>query len=250
MVRVIPVTGLSGSGKTTFIRALIPLLSRLGPVGTVKHVGHHAMELPEEKDTTTMFREGAEAAIGIDQEKMLVTLDSTSLAEALDILSGRGIAFAIVEGYKSSPLPKIAIGDVRAEDCILRNPEPEEVIRSLERFPSYFTIEGIVQDLAHETGASREPITLLASTIPLPPHGEGNTLSNLERALPGIAEETTSLKGVVRVRADAQRGSLFGRPDQLLVAIAAENSEDAAAALAHAFQQCQGILESRGIGLR
>ncbi|HMK16120.1 MAG TPA: molybdopterin-guanine dinucleotide biosynthesis protein MobB, partial [Methanomicrobiales archaeon] len=42
-MKIVQVAGFSGSGKTTFIRALIPLLSRLGPVGTVKHTGHHSM---------------------------------------------------------------------------------------------------------------------------------------------------------------------------------------------------------------
>ncbi len=249
MVRVIPVTGLSGSGKTTFIRTLIPLLTRLGPVGTVKHIGHHTMELPEEKDTTTMFGAGAEAAIGIDQEKMLITLDSTSLAEALDTLSGRGIAFAVVEGYKSGPLPKIAIGDVNVEACILRNPEPEEVIRSLDRFPSYFTLGEILRELGDEGGASKEPVTLVTTTIPLPPKSEGNTFSILERALPRIADETAGRNGVIKVRAEIQRGALFSRPDELLIAIAGENGDAAAAALTWVFSRSREFLEARDIHL-
>lgn len=139
-MKVIPVSGPSGSGKTTFIRALIPLLRRLGPVGTVKHIGHHAMDLPEAKDTTVMFKAGAVAVAGIDEEKTIVTLRSTSLPNALGILSSQGVVFAVVEGYKTGPLPKIVIGDVDVENCILRNPSPEEVIRSLDRFPDYDTL--------------------------------------------------------------------------------------------------------------
>ena len=121
-MKVIPVTGLSGSGKTTFIRSLIPVLARFGPVGTVKHTGHHSMELPKGKDTTVMFGAGAVAVAGIDQEKTLITLGSTSLADALDILAGQGIAIAVMEGYKGSPLPKIVIGDIDLEGCVLRQP--------------------------------------------------------------------------------------------------------------------------------
>ena len=250
MVRVIPVTGLSGSGKTVFIRALIPLLSRLGPVGTVKHIGHHTMELPKEKDTTIMFGAGAEAAIGIDQEKMLITLDSTSLAEALDTLSGHGIAFAVVEGYKSSPLPKIAIGGVDVEGCILRNPEPEEVIRSLDRFPSYFTLGEILLEIREECGARRSPFSITASTTTLPNGGEGNIRVDLEQSLVGITETVQHLPGVVAVRIVVQHGSLFGRPDQLLVAVAGENGEDAAAALIQALHLCREFLEACGTCLR
>jgi molybdopterin-guanine dinucleotide biosynthesis protein MobB len=244
MVRVIPVTGLSGSGKTTFIRALIPLLSRLGPVGTVKHIGHHAMQLPEGKDTTAMFGAGAEAAAGIDQEKMLITLASTSLAEALDILSGRGIAFAVVEGYKSGPLPKIAIGDVEVEGCILRNPEPEEVIRSLDRFPSYFTLGEMAREVWRECRSRNVPFTITTSTASLPM----GVLQDLEMALREIGDSLQDLPGVIAVRIVIQHGSPFGRTNQLIVAIAAENDEGAAAALAHVLQRCKKVLEVRGTG--
>ncbi|HVN65323.1 MAG TPA: molybdopterin-guanine dinucleotide biosynthesis protein MobB, partial [Methanomicrobiales archaeon] len=63
-MKIIQVTGVSGSGKTTFIRSLIPLLTRSGPVGTVKHTGHHSMEAPKGKDTTVMFEAGARAVAG------------------------------------------------------------------------------------------------------------------------------------------------------------------------------------------
>ncbi len=48
-MRIIHVAGLSGSGKTTFIRSLIPELSRLGPVAAVKHIGHHSWSLEAER---------------------------------------------------------------------------------------------------------------------------------------------------------------------------------------------------------
>jgi molybdopterin-guanine dinucleotide biosynthesis protein MobB len=247
MVRVIPVTGLSGSGKTTFIQALIPLLSRLGPVGTVKHIGHHTLELPEGKDTTVMFGAGSGAAVGIDQEKMLITLDSTSLAEALDILSGRGIAFAVVEGYKGGPLPKIALGDAEIEGCILRNPEPEEVIRSLDRFPSYFTLGEILKDLGEDCRTRNLPFSLTASVSNLPSGPGGDIPVDLGKAFQGIAETVKDSPGAVAVRIAIQHGSPLGRPDQLLVGIAAENGEAAAAALGQVLRLSLDLLEKRGI---
>ncbi|MDD1665321.1 MAG: molybdopterin-guanine dinucleotide biosynthesis protein B [Methanomicrobiales archaeon] len=250
MVKVIQVTGLSGSGKTTFIRTLIPILARFGPVGTVKHTGHHSMELPQGKDTTVMFSAGASAVAGIDGEKTLVTIASTSLAEALDILSGRGIAIAVVEGYKESPLPKIVIGDIDLEGCILRNPDPEDVIRCLDRFPDYITPGEILRELEADSRAEKGPATIATSATPLSFGSDGDVLSTLEQALPRIVEEGKDLPGVIGVRAAIQHGILFGRPDELLIAIAAGKGEEAASALEHALSRCRDELAARSGTLR
>lgn len=250
MVKVIPVTGLSGSGKTTFIRTLIPVLARFGPVGTVKHTGHHSMELPTGKDTTVMFGAGAGAVAGIDREKTLITLKSTSLAETLDILAGQGIATAVVEGYKSSPLPKIVIGDIDVEECVLRNPDPEDVIRCLDRFPDYITLGEILWELEAESKVKRRPATMAASTTPLSFGSEGDALSTLERALPGIAEAGKGLPGVIGVRAAIHHGTLFDRPNELLIAIAGEKGDETASALEEVFSRCREELAARGVTLR
>jgi molybdopterin-guanine dinucleotide biosynthesis protein MobB len=242
MVKVIPVAGHSGSGKTTLIRALIPLLARHGPVGTVKHTGHHSMELPKVKDTTVMFRAGAVAVAGINREKTLITLEGTSLADALDILAGHGVAVAIVEGYKSGPLPKIVIGEADVENCILRNPEPEEVIRSLNRFPDYFSIGGILRELGEKGRAG-----LVASATPLPPEWDENALSLLEGMLPEITEPVRILPGLIAARALIQRGVPFGRPNELLVAVAGGRAGDAAAGMAGIISGCRREMGARGI---
>jgi molybdopterin-guanine dinucleotide biosynthesis protein MobB len=232
MVKVIPVAGLSGSGKTTFIRALIPLLAKSGPVGAVKHIGHHAMQLPEGKDTTVMLGAGAGTVAGIDLEKTIIILKSTSLADALALLSGQGIAYAVVEGYRTGPLPKIAIGDAEVEGCILRNPSPDEVIRSLDRFPSYYTLGEMRRELEDESRAEGRPADLACAMISLPERMEGKYLSR-----PG-----DDLPGVIGMRVVIHRGSLFGKADELLIAVAAETGEAAAAALGRMMEQNRGIL--------
>ena len=246
-VKVIPVTGLSGSGKTTFIRRLLPILARFGPVGTVKHTGHHSMELPEGKDTTVMFGAGAVAVAGIDSEKTLITLGSTSLPGALDILAMQGIAIAVVEGFKSSPLPKIVIGDIDLEGCVLRNPDPEDVIRYLDKFPDYITLGEIQRDLEADCRTKRTPLTMATSTIHLPQVSEVDVIPILEVALPRIVEEAKDLPGVIGAKAAIQRGTFFGRPDKLLIAIAAEGGREAASALEQAFSLCRGELAARGV---
>jgi molybdopterin synthase catalytic subunit len=244
-MKVIPVAGLSGSGKTTFIRALIPVLSRHGPVGTVKHTGHHAMELPEGKDTTVMFAAGARAVAGIDREKMLITLGTTSITEALDVLAAQGIAFAVMEGYKGSALPKIIIGNLEAEGCVLRNPAPEDVINALDRFPDYITLGEILRDLGGTFQGTGQPCTITTSVIPVQAGNGGDALSSLERALPGIVRRMEGLSGVIRARAAIRHGTLFGGSDELLIAVATGKGDDATAALQYALSLCRDIPEVR-----
>ncbi|HVN65895.1 MAG TPA: molybdopterin-guanine dinucleotide biosynthesis protein B [Methanomicrobiales archaeon] len=235
-MKVIQVTGISGSGKTSFIRSLIPLLARFGPVGTVKHTGHHSMLLPKGKDTTVMFEAGALVVAGIDQEKTLVTLKGTSLMDALDILAGHGIAIAVMEGYKGSALPKIIIGDLEAEGCILRDPDPEEVIPLLDRFPDYFSIDGILKELAVACREEGRECVVASSTVPLPAG-----MADPGPSLPGIARAVEDLLGVTGVEAAFRQGSLFGGTDQVIFAVAAESGKAAAAGLGAALSRFREI---------
>ena len=225
-MKIIPVTGVSGSGKTTFIRSLVPLLSGLGPVGTVKHTGHHSMLLPKGKDTTVMFEAGAVAVAGIDQGKTLITLKGTSLTDALDFLAMQGIAVAIIEGYKGSSLPKIIIGKLDAEGCVLRDPKPEEVVPVLDRFPDYYSLGGILRELGTECREEGGECVMAFSTVPLP-----RGMADPGPLLPGIARAVEGLTGVIGVEVAFRQGSLFGGTDEVLIAVAARSGEAAAEAL-------------------
>jgi molybdopterin-guanine dinucleotide biosynthesis protein MobB len=244
-VKVIPVAGISGSGKTAFIRALIPVLSRYGPVGAVKHIGHHTMEVAEGKDTTVMFATGARAVAGIDGEKTMVTLRSTSVADALDILAGLGVAFAVVEGFKGSTWPKVIIGDLEAEGCLLRNPAPEDVIRNLDRFPDYVTPGEILRELAAGCRGRGKPCTTAAATVPGPTGLEEGALSSLEGALHEIVRTMEGLPGVAMAKAVVRHGTLFGRTDEILIAVAAGSGDEAGSALQLALARVRDILAGR-----
>jgi molybdopterin-guanine dinucleotide biosynthesis protein MobB len=249
MVKVIPVAGSSGSGKTTFIRTLIPLLARYGPVGTVKHAGHHAMELPQGKDTTIMYEAGAAAVAGIDGEKTLITLNSTFLPDVLEILGGYGIETAVIEGFKSSPWPKVVIGDLDVDGCVLRNPEPADVIGSMDRFLDYTTLAEILRDMKSACGDEDDYalVTYSDGIFPLP---GGNPPSLDEEMLSSLAGWVKGIPGVIAARVAIQHGTPFGGRDELLVAIAAENGDLAAAALVRTLSRCRGDLYSSGVSLR
>ena len=136
-MKIIHVAGLSNSGKTTFIRKLIPELRKKGKVATIKHLGHHDFSLDKEKDTTHFFNEGAEVSIGIDSRMAVALIHDNNLEAMLSFSHAQMMDFVIIEGFKQRSFPKIVIGDLDAENCVLSNPTVEEVIQSLDVFQDY-----------------------------------------------------------------------------------------------------------------
>jgi len=53
------------------------------------------------------------------------------------MLFNQGIDFAVIEGFKQRSYPKIVIGNIPAENCILSNPTVNEVSRSLDLFENF-----------------------------------------------------------------------------------------------------------------
>jgi molybdopterin-guanine dinucleotide biosynthesis protein MobB len=136
-MKIIQVNGLSNTGKTTFIKQLIPVLRTKGRVAVIKHLGDHEYLLEKGKDTTGFFDAGAEVSAGIDSNKSVVTLRDNSLDMVLTLLKTQGMDFVVIEGFKNRSFKKIVIGDLQAEGCILRNPAVEDVVASVDRFDTY-----------------------------------------------------------------------------------------------------------------
>jgi molybdopterin-guanine dinucleotide biosynthesis protein MobB len=136
-MKIIQVVGSSGSGKTTFIRQLIPELKKQGTVAVIKHLGDHTYTCEEGKDTTVFFDAGADISVGIDSNKAVAALRKNTLENILNILFNQGINFAVIEGFKQRTFPKIVIGTLTTENCILSNPSVAEVIKSLDLFENF-----------------------------------------------------------------------------------------------------------------
>jgi|SRR5665647_52174 molybdopterin-guanine dinucleotide biosynthesis protein MobB len=136
-MKIIQIVGRSNSGKTTFIRTLIPELKKIGSVAVIKHLGDHLYNIEEGKDTSVFFEAGADISVGIDDEKAVATIRKNTLDEALRMLLYQGMDFVIIEGFKQRSFPKIAIGDLKTDNCILTNPLVKEVIESLDRFEDF-----------------------------------------------------------------------------------------------------------------
>lgn len=136
-MKLIQVVGRSNSGKTTFITRLIPALMKNGTVGAVKHLGHHDYHLEENKDTTLFYHAGAGAVAGIDSQKSVISFRDPSLETTLDMLAGQNLDFVVIEGFKNYPFPKIVMGSLAIDNCIMRDPEIADVIHSLNLFAEY-----------------------------------------------------------------------------------------------------------------
>ena len=136
-MKVIQVAGRSNSGKTTFIRKLIPDLKKIGPVGVIKHLGDHEYLLEGGKDTTLFYDAGADITTGIDAKKSVTVLQNTDLDYILHHYAEQGILFTVIEGYKQRSFAKIVIGNLEIDRCVLTNPTTDEVLRSLHLFDEY-----------------------------------------------------------------------------------------------------------------
>jgi molybdopterin-guanine dinucleotide biosynthesis protein MobB len=136
-MKIIQVVGTANSGKTTFIKNLIPELKKLGTVAVIKHLGDHTYHIEEGKDTTVFFDAGADISAGIDSNKAVVALRSNTLEDLLGMLFDQGMDFAIIEGFKQRSFPKIVIGTLPAEKCVLSNPGISDVIGSLSLFENF-----------------------------------------------------------------------------------------------------------------
>jgi len=136
-MKIIQVVGSSNSGKTTFIKNLIPELKKIGNVAVIKHLGDHTYHIEEGKDTTIFFDAGADISIGIDSHKAVVAIRKNTLEDILGMLFDQGMDFAVIEGFKKRSYPKIVIGSLHADKCILTNPAVSEVITSLNLFENF-----------------------------------------------------------------------------------------------------------------
>ena len=115
----IPILGFSaysGTGKTTLLRQLIPLLKqRELRVSVIKHAHHHfELDFPG-KDSYELRKAGADQTVICTTTRMaLITefdkpADEPELHEIIDMLDTEQADIILVEGYKDIRFPKIEL---------------------------------------------------------------------------------------------------------------------------------------------
>ena len=106
----------SGTGKTTLLKQLLPLLRRHGlAIAVVKHA-HHSFEIDRPgKDSYELRNAGAEQVLVASRSRVALVRElpeeaaEPPLQEVLHCLDPDRLDLVLVEGYKQAPLPKIEL---------------------------------------------------------------------------------------------------------------------------------------------
>jgi len=112
MIPAVAIVGKSGSGKTCLIEKLIAWFSDRGyRVAAIKHCHHHINADTEGKDTWRFSSAGAVACMISSPSRFTIFKDASINPVAEEALSalGEGYDVIIIEGFKTSKLPKIEV---------------------------------------------------------------------------------------------------------------------------------------------
>lgn len=106
----------SGTGKTTLLKQLLPLLNERGlKVAMIKHA-HHSLDVDHKgKDSYELRKAGAEQMLVVSRSQVALIQDlkdgrrEPSLQESLEMLNPAVFDMVLVEGFKQVSFPKIEL---------------------------------------------------------------------------------------------------------------------------------------------
>lgn len=252
-MKVISVVGYKKSGKTALVSALVRQLSGFGTVGTVKYMGEQRLN-PEETDTGRHFDAGADMVIGITGTELVIFARDSGLEDALDMLCDRGLDFAVVEGFKESSLPKIALGDIEGvSNVVIRIPEDidphEELTASLVGItlaqPDRYTLEALIKKVRKNPNIRKAGSIGTFSGIVRELAGDTKT-SRLEfekyepeasKVLDRIRDEIKQKEGILEVLIHHKTGVIEAGEDIVYIVIASAHRTEIFPALSEAIER-------------
>ena len=114
----IPIIGFaafSGTGKTTLVTGVIPILKERGlKVGVLKHAHHNFVIDTPGKDSYELRESGAQQVMVASKQRIAWVMENEpehepGLFELLEYFAGQDLDLVIVEGFKHKPFTKIEV---------------------------------------------------------------------------------------------------------------------------------------------
>ncbi|KIC88352.1 molybdopterin-guanine dinucleotide biosynthesis protein MobB [Pantoea agglomerans] len=112
---ILAIVGWSGTGKTTLLQQVIPILGDKGiRAGLIKHT-HHQMDVDTPgKDSYLLRKAGASQVIVASSERWALMCEtpekpSINLPYLLSRMDHATLEVVLVEGFKDEPVPKIVL---------------------------------------------------------------------------------------------------------------------------------------------
>ncbi len=110
-MKIFSIVGYSNSGKTYLAEKISDALK--GEVGVIKHIHHFDKK---GKDTDRLIKKSDCVVAAAENKTYTIKKSDNSLNDSINELLGL-VDYAIVEGFKDSELPKIALGEEVVEEC-------------------------------------------------------------------------------------------------------------------------------------
>jgi len=113
-IPVLGFAGFSGTGKTTLLQKVIPLLKSQGlNTGLIKH-SHHNFDIDHPGKDSFLLREGASPVMLVSRYRRAIVTEFTNneepkLSDQLKHLDQSGLDLILVEGFKRESFPKIEL---------------------------------------------------------------------------------------------------------------------------------------------
>ncbi|MCK5901547.1 MAG: molybdopterin-guanine dinucleotide biosynthesis protein B [Cocleimonas sp.] len=131
----------SGTGKTTLLCQLIPLLKEKGiKIGVIKHAHHHFDIDHPKKDSYELRKAGAETLLIASHKRTAIIIEHAhepqdpSLVTALNKMPMDNLDLLLVEGFKHADFPKIELHRKLLEKPYLY-PDDDNIIAIATDYP-------------------------------------------------------------------------------------------------------------------
>ncbi len=247
-MRAISIVGYKKTGKTTLVEKLISALKKYGSVGTVKHLHEHTIDEPD-TDTGKHALAGADVVVAVSASELVKFSRDNNLASALDELANAGMDFAVVEGFKDSKLPKIALGDVEAPNIIKKldskGADIEELVTLVLKQPEYHTLNSLIQKLLRSKDIEKAGAVGTFTGIVRALTGEARTEFLEFESYDGMARKKMDeicavlkeKEGIIEVLMHHKTGVIKAGEDIVYIAVAASHREELFSVLREAIER-------------